>query len=76
MKRYCIIILCILTGVLSATAAVPGELRGTIRDAQTGEPIAGAIVKAKGSFTYTDADGDFILKLKAGVDSIYFRIMR
>lgn len=64
-----------LLGLLSAAAAILSELRGTVKDAQTGEPIAGAIVKAKGAFTSTDSDGGFILKLKADVDSVSFRSM-
>ncbi|MDE6787689.1 MAG: carboxypeptidase-like regulatory domain-containing protein, partial [Muribaculaceae bacterium] len=75
MKRYGIIILCILTGLLSLTAATPSELRGTVKDAQTGEPIAGAIVKAKGAFNSTDRDGRYNLKIKSGTDSISFRSM-
>lgn len=56
-------------------AAVPGELRGTVKDALSGDPIAGAIVKAKGVFATTDRDGQFILNLKVSVDSISFRSM-
>ncbi|MDE6741039.1 MAG: carboxypeptidase-like regulatory domain-containing protein [Muribaculaceae bacterium] len=75
MKRFRLFIICILLGLLSLTAATPSELRGTVKDAQTGEPIAGAIVKAKGVFTSTDGKGDFILKLKADIDSLSFRSM-
>ncbi|MDE7409443.1 MAG: carboxypeptidase-like regulatory domain-containing protein [Muribaculaceae bacterium] len=73
MKRYSLITFSFLLGILSASATVPGELQGTVKDAQTGEPIAGAIVKAKDVFTSTDSNGSFFLKLKAGADSVSFR---
>ena len=75
MKRVCLIIFVILLGLTSGKASNPGELTGTVKDAQTGEPVAGAIVKAKGAFTSTDRDGRFNLKIKSGTDSISFRSM-
>ncbi|MBD5358687.1 MAG: TonB-dependent receptor [Bacteroides sp.] len=75
MIRYSFFILCILLGLLSATAAGPGELCGQVKDAETGEAIVGAIVKAKGAFTSTDHDGRFVLSLKTAADSISFRCM-
>lgn len=75
MIRKIYLTLCSFCVLLSAMAAVPGELRGIVKDTQTGDPIAGAIVKAKGVFATTDRDGLFILNLKASVDSISFRSM-
>lgn len=75
MIRYSFFILCVFLGLLSATAAVPGELRGTVKDALTGEPVSSAIVKSKGAFTSTDANGMFVLRPTAEVDSVSFRCM-
>lgn len=81
MIRYSFLILLILLGLLPATAAVPGELHGTVTDAETAEPIAGAVVQALDgngralSFVSTLADGGFSLKIAAGVDSVSFRRM-
>lgn len=75
MTRYSFFILCILLALLSATAAEPGELHGTVKDAETNEPISGVIVKGKGAFTSTDQDGRFTLVPKTGSDSISFRCM-
>lgn len=75
MTRYSFFILCVFLGLLSATAAVPGELRGTVKDATSAEPLSGVIVKSKGAFTSTDAKGQFVLHLKAETDSVSFRCM-
>ncbi|MDE6342729.1 MAG: carboxypeptidase-like regulatory domain-containing protein [Muribaculaceae bacterium] len=75
MNRYIIFILFILVCMPMASAADRDELCGVVRDAATGEPVAGAIVKIKGAFTATDGDGHFILKLKAAADSVSFRSM-
>lgn len=75
MNRYSFLILCVWLGMLSATAAYPDQLRGMVIDAETDEPIAGCIVKSNGTFTSTDKDGRFAMTLKAGADSVSFRIM-
>lgn len=64
---------CFLSGLLSATAAEPDELQGSVRDIETGEPVSGVVVKTKGAFTSTDSEGRFRLILKAGADSVSFR---
>lgn len=64
-----------MLGLLSATAAVPGRLQGLVKDAVTGEAVAGVIVKTKGAFTSTGRDGRFSLSPKAGADSVSFRCM-
>lgn len=66
---------------LTASAAVPAEVRGCVTDADTGLPIAGVVVrgiKSSGKpagFTSTDAAGRFALKVNEGVDSVSFRRM-
>ncbi|MBD5323401.1 MAG: carboxypeptidase-like regulatory domain-containing protein [Bacteroides sp.] len=75
MIRYSFFILCVLLGLLSASAADQGELRGKVVDAGSGEPIAGCIVKSKGAFTSTGKDGRFAISPKEGADSISFRFM-
>lgn len=75
MNRYSFFILCVVLGLLSAKAADPGELRGTVVDADTDEPVAGCIVKTKGAFTSTDGEGRFAIIPKAGADSVSFRFM-
>lgn len=75
MTRYSFFILCILLGLLPVMAADRGELRGLVKDGETGEPVAGAIVKGNGSFTTTDSDGRFLLPFKAATDSVSFRCL-
>ena len=75
MNRLSFFILCALLGLLSVSAADPGKLLGRVTDATTGKPVAGAIVRAKGSFTSTDSEGWFTLALKAGADSVTFRCL-
>ena len=73
--RHYFFILGILLGLSHAMAADPGEVTGTVIDALTSEPVPGAIVKAKDSFTSTNANGEFKLKVKNGADSVSFRCM-
>ncbi|MDE6337043.1 MAG: carboxypeptidase-like regulatory domain-containing protein, partial [Muribaculaceae bacterium] len=73
--RQKLLILCITLGLLSATAADPATLSGIVHDALTSEPIAGVIVKAKGTFTSTDKDGKFNLSPEAVADSFSFSFM-
>lgn len=76
MNRYSFsFMLCVLLGLLSASAADPGTLRGTVVDADTEKPVVGCIVKSKGAFVATGKDGRFVIKPKAGADSISFRFM-
>lgn len=75
MIRYNFLIFCVLFGLLSAAAVDPGKLQGQVKDADTGEPVAGVIVKVKGAFTSTDRDGRFSLLPKVGADSVSFRCM-
>ncbi|MDE6554127.1 MAG: TonB-dependent receptor [Muribaculaceae bacterium] len=73
MKGISHLVLCIIFGLQTAIAEEMCELRGIVKDAETGEPIAGAIVKAKSGFTSTDREGSFRLKTMESVDSISFR---
>lgn len=73
MNRYCFFMLCVMLGLLPVMAADYGKLRGIVRDAATGEPVVGAIVKVKGAFATTDRDGRFSLSHKADADSVSFR---
>lgn len=49
MIRNSFFIFCILLGLLSAKAADPRELHGTVVDADTDQPVSGCIVKSKGA---------------------------
>lgn len=75
MTRLNFLIFSVLLGLLSAMAATPGELRGRVKDSDSGEPIVGAIVKTKGAFSSTDKNGAFTLRPKEGADSVTFRCM-
>ncbi|MDE6095181.1 MAG: carboxypeptidase-like regulatory domain-containing protein, partial [Muribaculaceae bacterium] len=75
MNRYSFFILCVLLGLLSASAADPDGLRGRVVDADTDEPVVGCIVKSKGAFTSTDKEGRFVINPKAGADTVSFRFM-
>ena len=81
MSRFSFFILCMLLGLLPVVAAVPEDVRGTVADAATGEPIAGVVVQglnANGkvvAFASSSAEGAFSLKVAAAVDSLSFRHM-
>ena len=75
MNRHIYLILCAMLWWLPATAAATGTLHGLVSDADNGEPVAGAIVKAKGAFTTTGSDGRFSLTPKGEADSVSFRCM-
>lgn len=75
IRTAILVTLCTLCGQLPAGGTTLGKLRGTVRDANDGEPIIGAIVKSGGAFTATDSEGCFTLAPKAGADSISFRSM-
>jgi len=79
MNRYSFFILSILLGLLSATAAAPKELHGTISDAETGEALSGVVVQALNAtgramtFASSTASGSFSLKVNSETDSVSFR---
>lgn len=74
MKKIVLLMLHALIALLPAPAAAD-ELRGSVIDATTGEPVTGCIVKSQGAFTSTDKEGRFSLTLKTGADSVSFRSM-
>ncbi|MDE6028067.1 MAG: carboxypeptidase-like regulatory domain-containing protein, partial [Muribaculaceae bacterium] len=71
--RYSFLIVIMFLTLLPIRAAEPSEINGTAVDAATGEPVAGVIIKSKGSFTSTGKDGKFRFYLKEGADSVTFR---
>lgn len=74
--RYSFFLFCVLFGLLSATAAADRDrLQGIVKDSATGDPIAGAIVKAGDAFVTTDRNGHFIFSSKTMADSLSFRCM-
>ena len=75
MIRYNIFLLCVLLGLLSASATEQGKLHGMVVDEETGKPLVGCIVKASGGFVFTDNKGVFSIIPKADADSLSFRLM-
>ena len=59
-------------GLSPIGAAATDEVHGKVVDCATEEPIAGCIVKSKGSFTSTDKKGGFSLTLRNPADSVTF----
>ncbi len=68
-------ILVMLLGLSPVMAAETGGICGTIVDADNGEPVAGAVIKAGSIFTSSDVGGRFSLSVKAATDSVTFRCM-
>jgi len=81
MKRYSFFTFCLILGLLPILAAVRDELNGKVLDADTRQPIAGAVIQvfnANGkavAFSSTTAEGRFRIKVSSAVDSISFRCM-
>lgn len=67
--------LCVLALALAAASAQAGELTGTLTDAATGQPIAGATVRVMGTHevTKTDATGRYAFELPDGVYELEIR---
>lgn len=73
INSFFILQLCLLPAVV-ASAATSGELRGCVVDAADGTPVAGAVIKAKGAFTSSNAEGRFVISINsADADSVTFR---
>lgn len=81
MNRFCFFILSLLLGQLSAPAAVPEAISGTVVDGESNQPIAGVVVQALNnqgkavSFTSSNPNGDFRIKVPETADSLSFRSM-
>ncbi len=81
MERYSFSILCLFLGLLSASAAVPETVSGTIVDAETRQPVNGAVVQALNrqgkaiAFASSNTDGIFKIKISDSTDSISIRCM-
>ncbi|MCM1142989.1 MAG: carboxypeptidase-like regulatory domain-containing protein, partial [Muribaculum sp.] len=79
MNRYSFFILSLFLGLLSASAAVPERVSGTIIDGENGQPIVGVVVQALNkqgkaiSFASSNTDGVFKIKISDSTDSISFR---
>lgn len=73
--RNILLILCIMLCRLPVMAVGTGDVRGRVIDAETDEPVIGAVVKVRGAFTSTDTDGRFAIVPKGGADSITFRCL-
>ena len=63
MKRSILIFLFLLA-VLPLAAAPPLRVRGTVKDARTGEPVPGAVVKLDENYLWavTGLEGEFELE--------------
>lgn len=81
MTRYNFFILCLFLGLLSASAAVPETVSGTIIDGETRQPVTGVVVQALNkqgkaiAFASSDAAGAFKIKISEAADSISFRCL-
>ena len=72
-KMYCWILLLVGSFLQGGLNLYAQSLRGVVKEAETGEPIAGAAVVLKGTTigTVTDMDGNYTLKeLTAGRYSV------
>lgn len=81
MTRYSFFILSLFLGLLSASAAVPETVYGTIVDGETRQFLNGAVVQALNkqgkaiAFASSNTDGTFKIKVTEAADSISFRCM-
>lgn len=67
MKKLSLVVSLVCLGIVTSFAQ--RSIRGTVSDAETGEPLIGASILAKGtsSGTVTDFDGNFELEVPEGV---------
>ncbi len=65
MKHYFLALFILFSAF--TTYAQTGELKGTVKDAATGEGLIGAtILISKGKGTVTDVNGNYSMKVDAG----------
>lgn len=81
MNRHIFFILSLFLGLLSASAAAPETVSGTIVDGENGQPVVGVVVQALNkqgraiAFASSNAKGAFKIKISEAADSISFRSM-
>ncbi len=81
MKKFSFLLAILFFGLLSAKAAIPERVSGTIVDGETQEPIEGVVVQSLNSqgkatsFASTDSKGSFSIKITDSTDSVSFRCM-
>ncbi|MDE7420064.1 MAG: TonB-dependent receptor [Muribaculaceae bacterium] len=81
MKRFIYFLTILFFWLLSAKAAIPEKVSGTIVDGETQEPIVGVVVQSLNSqgkatsFASSDAKGSFSIKISDSTDSVSFRCM-
>ena len=63
LKTFSMVALSLLVGVGISYAATTGKIQGTVRDAQTGEPLPGANVVIDGTQrgAVTDGNGYYVI---------------
>ena len=76
MKRFCLLI-CLLLSVPGLFAQAPTRVRGTVTDAQTGEPLPYVSVVFSGSQvgTMTDPEGAFSLESPRSYANVSFQML-
>ena len=76
MKRFCLLI-CLLLSIPELYAQAPTRVRGTVTDAQTGEPLPYVSVIFSGSQvgTMTDPEGAFSLESPRGYANVSFQML-
>lgn len=75
MRRGVFALLCLLAWLPAARGADPAVVSGMVVDGESGEPVIGCVVRAKGAFTSTDREGRFAIRPGTGADSVSFRYM-
>lgn len=71
-KRYVFLSICLFLCVHFSAYAQMATLRGTLTDAETGEALISATIKATDNGAITDIDGTYQFQLKAGTQTIEF----
>lgn len=70
MKKICLLLFSIFINLVIFSQS-SGEIKGTIKDASTGETVVGAsIIVAKGKVAITDINGNYSIAVDSGVYSI------
>lgn len=81
MSKYCMLLLILLLGLLSASAADREPVQGTIVNGENSQPVAGAVVQVLNkqgkavAFASSTQEGSFSIKIPETADSVSFRCM-